>query len=269
MNNKEKFAAFIRERIKDIPDVAVVLGSGLGDLSSEIEEPVIIPYGEIPDYPLSNVKGHNGRVVYGKHSGKKVICEDGRLHYYEGHSMEKVVLPIRLFGALGIKNLILSNASGGVNRDFKAGDLMIIRDHLNFTGINPLVGENDDSIGPRFPDLGDAYCEELRNLAKRAAQRLEIDYREGVYAFLTGPSYETPAEVSAIRIMGGDAVGMSTVPEVIVAVHQGMRVLGISSISNLAADLSKTPITHDMVLKVADSVKAKFVPLVKEIIREI
>lgn len=264
--NIELIAQTIKEKI-DTPDLAIILGSGLGGLSCEIEEKIIIEYNDLPGFPKSNVEGHKGRFVYGKLSGKKVLCQDGRLHYYEGHSMEEVVMPIRVFGLIGIKNLILSNASGGVNKNFMAGDLMIIRDHINFTGLNPLIGPNDERFGVRFPDMGEAYSRELIKIAKDAAKSLDIPYQEGVYTFLTGPSYETPAEVSAIRVMGGDAVGMSTVPEVIVARHQGMKVLGISSISNLAADLSNEEITHEMVLKIADAAKKKFIPWVKEIIK--
>lgn len=264
--NIDLIAKTIKDKI-GTPDIAIILGSGLGGLSDEIDDKIIIEYKDLPDFPKSNVEGHKGRFVSGVLSGKKVLCQDGRLHYYEGHDIKNVVVPIRVFGFLGIKNLIISNASGGVNKDFNAGDLMIIRDHINFTGINPLIGPNDERFGVRFPDMGEAYSRELITIAKKAAENLSIPYKEGVYTFLTGPSYETPAEVRAIRVMGGDAVGMSTVPEVIVANHQGMKVLGISSISNLAADLSNEEITHEMVLKIADSVTIKFIPWIKEIIR--
>jgi len=220
------------------PEIGIILGSGLGELADEYCD-LAIPYSEIPSFEASTVKGHKGRLVFAKINGKNVVMMQGRFHYYEGHSIQKVVLPIKVMKLLGVETVILTNAAGGVNPTFQPSDLMLITDHINHMNINPLIGENDDSMGDRFPDMSEVYNSELIDLTKRLASKHGIDMQEGVYMALTGPSYETPAEVRMAKIIGADAVGMSTVPEAIVAHWAKMRVLGISCICNSAAGVSK------------------------------
>lgn len=215
------------------PEVGLILGSGLGPLAEEVENPLVIPYAEIPNFPVATVAGHAGRLVLGRLEGRRVAVMQGRFHYYEGYSMTEVTFPVRVMKALGIRALILTNASGGVNVDFAPGDLMLIRDHINLIGDNPLRGPNDPDLGPRFPDLSEAWDPALRGLARRVAESEGIPVREGVYVALSGPTYETPAEVAFVRAIGGDAVGMSTVPEAIVARHAGLRLLGVSCVTNV------------------------------------
>jgi purine-nucleoside phosphorylase len=264
----EKAADVLRQRMPAPPAIGLILGSGLGVLAEEIEEAVRIPYEEIPGFPVSTVEGHAGRLVCGRLEGAAVVAMQGRFHYYEGYSLREVTFPVRVMKALGVRQLIVTNAAGGVNEQFRPGDLMIISDHINLLGTNPLIGPNDPELGPRFPDLTEAYSRRLRQLAKEAAAKLGLRVQEGVYVANTGPSYETPAEIRMIRTLGGDAVGMSTVPEVIVARHGGMEVLGISCISNMAAGMSDAPLHHDEVVETAERVKTDFLRFIKAIVAE-
>ena len=258
---------FIRERIGDFnPEVGIILGSGLGTLADEYCE-ISIPYAEIPGFKASTVSGHKGCLVFAEINGKKVVMMQGRFHFYEGHSMETVVYPIKIMKLLGVKTLFVTNAAGGVNYDFKPSDLMLITDHINFLGTNPLIGLNDDSLGVRFPDMSEVYSKKLIELADNCAEKLGIELQRGVYMALTGPSYETPAEVKMARVLGADAVGMSTVPEAIVANYCGMQVIGISCICNHAAGVSTVGLTHAEVIEAANNSKQKFVSLVLEILK--
>ena len=272
MEYKKKIEAVknqIREKTSHRPKVGLVLGSGLGTLADELEDAVIIPYDQLDYFPVSTVEGHKGRLVLGYLEGTCVIAMQGRFHYYEGYTMEEVTLPIRVMKALGVKTLLVTNAAGGINPSFNPGDLMLITDHINQQGTNPLIGPNDAELGVRFPDMSQAYYPSLRELAQRVAAEQGISLREGVYVGVTGPSYETPAEIRMFQIMGADAVGMSTVPEVIVARHGEMRVLGISCISNMAAGILPEPLSHEEVVATADRVKEAFSRLVKGIVKEI
>lgn len=264
----EQAAQFLQTKFPASPQIGLILGSGLGVLAEEIEHAVKIPYGEIPNFPVSTVEGHAGQLVYGQLEGATVLAMQGRFHYYEGYSLDKVTFPIRVMKALGVEQLIVTNAAGGVNETFQPGDLMIISDHINNMGTNPLIGPNDSALGVRFPDMTEAYSKRLRKLAQDVASRLGIRVQEGVYVANTGPSYETPAEIRMIRAIGGDAVGMSTVPEVIVARHANMEVLGISCISNMAAGILDQPLTHDEVIETTEKVKADFLRFVKAMVRE-
>ena len=250
----EEAATAVRSLTKYQPTIGLVLGSGLSGLAAEIEAPDIIPYEKIPHWPVSTVQGHSGQLVIGKLGGKTVLVQQGRSHFYEGYSPAQVTLPVRVMRALGVQTIILTNAAGGINRDFNPGDLMLITDHLNFVGMagnNPLRGPNDDAIGPRFPDVTHAYTPALRDLARKTAVSLDLDLKEGVYAYLAGPSFETPAELRFLHMIGVDAVGMSTVPTVLVAAHAGMRVLGISSITNKAIlePVADAEVSHEEVLE--------------------
>ncbi|KXZ21515.1 purine-nucleoside phosphorylase [Bacillus nakamurai] len=262
----ERAAAFIKENLKETPKVGLILGSGLGVLADEIEGAVKLTYENIPDFPVSTVEGHAGQLVLGTLEGVQVIAMQGRFHYYEGYSMDQVTFPVRVMKALGVESLIVTNAAGGINTEFRAGDLMIITDHINFMGTNPLIGPNEADFGARFPDMSEAYDKQLSSLAEKTANELNIPVQKGVYTAVTGPSYETPAEVRFLRTMGSDAVGMSTVPEVIVANHAGMRVLGISCISNAAAGILDQPLSHDEVMEMTEKVKGGFLKLVKAVV---
>ncbi|MED3842462.1 purine-nucleoside phosphorylase [Geobacillus stearothermophilus] len=264
----EKTSGHLRSLMPTPPEIGLILGSGLGVLADEIEEAVRIPYEDIPGFPVSTVEGHAGRLIYGRLEGATVVAMQGRFHYYEGYSLQEVTFPIRVMKALGVRELIVTNAAGGINERFQPGDFMIISDHINLLGTNPLIGPNDPELGPRFPDMTEAYSRRLRELAKETAARLGVRVHEGVYVANTGPSYETPAEIRMIRTLGGDAVGMSTVPEVIVARHGGIEVLGISCISNMAAGMSDAPLHHDEVVETAERVKTDFLRLVKAIVAE-
>ena len=258
---------FIKEKIGDFtPEVGIILGSGLGTLADEYCE-ISIPYSEIPGFKASTVSGHKGCLVFAKINGKNVVMMQGRFHFYEGHSMETVVYPIKVMKFLGVKTLFVTNAAGGVNYDFRPSDLMLITDHINFLGTNPLIGLNDDTLGVRFPDMSEVYSKALIKLADDCAEKLGIELQRGVYMALTGPSYETPAEVKMARVLGADAVGMSTVPEAIVANYCGMKVLGISCICNHAAGVSTVGLTHADVIEAADNAKQKFVSLILEILK--
>ncbi|WP_261179025.1 purine-nucleoside phosphorylase [Anaerobacillus sp. CMMVII] len=265
MNNAVKY---LRKKVSVKPEIGLILGSGLGILANEIENPIEIPYDEIPGFPVSTVEGHAGQLVIGTLEGKQVIAMQGRFHYYEGYSLERVTFPVRVMKELGVKSVIVTNAAGGINETFTPGDLMIITDHINNFGDNPLIGPNDPAQGVRFPDMSTAYSKTLVKLAKQVAMSLDIVIKEGVYVGNTGPSYETPAEIKMLRTLGGDAVGMSTVPEVIVAKHSGLEVLGISCISNMAAGILDQPLTHDEVIETTEMVKANFLSFVKEIVKE-
>ncbi|MGN0974977.1 MAG: purine-nucleoside phosphorylase, partial [Gemmiger sp.] len=219
-------ASYLRSRLPELPQIALVLGSGLGGLADRLEQPVFIPYGQVPHFPVSTAPGHAGRFAAGRLEGKPVLCMQGRFHYYEGYDMADIALPVRVLRALGCRAMILTNAAGGVNWDFSVGDFMLISDHINFMGANPLRGANDDAVGPRFCDMTQVYSAELQTLARKIAAQQGIDLREGVYLGYMGPSFETPAEIRAFRVLGADAVGMSTVPEAIAAAHCGLPVLG-------------------------------------------
>lgn len=262
----ERNADYIRSKITEIPKTAIVLGSGLGDMGEKIENPVYIDYGELEGFAVSTAPGHKGRFIVGRLSGKPVICMQGRLHCYEGWELDKVVLPIRVMRALGAENLILTNAAGGVNLDFKPGDIMLITDHINFMGRNPLVGKNDDSVGTRFPDMSFAYNPSLREIAESCAAKTGTDLKKGVYLGCLGPSYETPAEIRAFRILGADAVGMSTVPEVIAANHCGFKVLAFSLITNMAAGVLKQPLSEEEVLTTGKLKAREMQKLISEIL---
>lgn len=245
-------AEYLRARLPARPDLALVLGSGLGGLADRIEAPVYIPYGQIPHFPVSTAPGHAGRFVFGRLSGRMVLCMQGRFHYYEGHDMAAVALPVRVLKALGCRALVLTNAAGGVNWDFAVGDFMLITDHINFMGANPLRGENDDAIGPRFCDMTHVYTPEFQQTARQVAAQQGITLREGVYLGYMGPSFETPAEIRAFRTLGADAVGMSTVPEAIAASHCGLPVLGVSLITNMAAGMAGKRLSGDEVIEIAN-----------------
>lgn len=250
------------------PKVGLILGSGLGDLADEIEESIQLDYSDIPNFPVSTVEGHDGKLVYGTLAGKKVIALKGRFHYYEGYDLNKVTFPVRIFNELGVESVIITNAAGGVNESFNPGDLMIITDHLNFTGSNPLIGQNISEHGPRFVDMTETYSQRGQQLLKDIAKDNDFPIKEGVYTWFTGPTYETPAEIKATRVMGGDAVGMSTVPEAIVAKHCGLEVFGISCITNLAAGM-QAELNHEEVVEVSTKVKPRFKLLITELINQI
>lgn len=261
-------ATFIRTRTQVAPQIAIVLGTGLGALAGEINAQATIPYADIPGFPRSTVEGHAGKLVLGSLEGKSVVAMAGRVHFYEGYPLAEVVFPIRVMRALGATALIVSNAAGGLNRQWAAGDLMIIADHINFMGTNPLIGPNDAALGPRFPDMSVPYDRALITLAERVALAEGIAIRKGVYVAVSGPSFETPAELRMLSRWGADAVGMSTVPEVIAARHMGMRVLGITTITDMATGEQVAPVTHEEVLAVAKQVEPKFIRLVKRVARE-
>jgi len=267
----QQAAQFIRERSRvESIDVAVVLGSGLGALADTLRAPVIIPYEEIPAFARATVEGHSGRLVIGQLPSANrlstVAVMQGRFHYYEGYELEDVVLPVRAFGALGIKKLILTNAAGGVNPEFKQGSLMLISDHINLMLISPLRGKHDERLGARFPDMTEVYSKAYRQLAQACAAEMDVPLHEGVYLALQGPNYETPAEVRMVGLLGGDAVGMSTVPEAIVARQMGMDILGISLITNAAAGVADGPINHAEVMGTGKLVSGQFCELLQRVI---
>lgn len=256
----------VRARMGTAPDVAVVLGSGLGDFAGTLGAAVSMPYESLPHWPASRVVGHAGRLVIGQMGPTRVAAMAGRCHAYEGHDLKTVTFGIRVMGMLGIRTLILTNAAGGINTHFAEGALMVIDDHLNLTGDNPLVGENDDRFGVRFPDMSEVYSSRLRDIADEAAHAQQLTLRHGVYAALRGPSYETPAEIRYLRAIGADAVGMSTAAEAIAARHMGMDVLGMSCITNMAAGVLPRPLRHDEVMETARRVRGEFIGLLEAII---
>ena len=251
-------ADYIKQKTDLRPSIGLVLGSGLGDYADTLEEAVRIPYSQIPNFPVPTVPGHSGAMVFGKKCGQTVVVLQGRIHYYEGLSQKEITLPIRVLAALGVKTLVLTNACGGVNLSFKPGDLMLISDHINFSGSNPLIGANLDAFGPRFPDMSDLYTASIRAAIKEKASAAGIQLQEGVYAMYSGPNYETPAEIRMFRIMGADTVGMSTVPEALVAGHCGLQVVGISCVTNMAAGILPVKLSHAEVMETADRVHDKF-----------
>lgn len=259
----------IRSRVPQVPDVAIVLGSGLGDFADSLAAAVTMPYGELPHWPASRVIGHAGKLVVGTSGGKTIAALAGRCHLYEGHDPGRVAFAVRALGLLGVKTLILTNAAGGVNTGFAQGALMVIDDHINLTGQNPLVGDNDDRFGPRFPDMTEVYSSRLRAVADRAGTGLGLTLPHGIYAALMGPSYETPAEIRYLRTIGADAVGMSTVPEAIVARHMGVDVLGISCITNMAAGVLPQPLNHAEVMETAARVRGQFIALLEGILGQL
>ncbi|HAL61524.1 MAG TPA: purine-nucleoside phosphorylase [Chloroflexi bacterium] len=275
----ERVASQIRAPLK--PQVGIITGSGLSGLADEVEEPLVIPYEEIPDFPPATVEGHPGRMVLGYLAGKAVVVMQGRAHFYEGYPLERITLPVRVMRALGADTLIVTNAAGGLNEGFKAGDLMLITDHINLVGMagdSPLFGPNDERLGPRFVDMSEAYDRELRKIALEVGHELGLELRQGVYVMVGGPTFETPAEIRFLRLMGVDAVGMSTVPEVVVARHGGMRVLGISHISNMAVltgspgmghPVKKEEGLHEEVLEAGEKALPKLLALIKGVLGRI
>jgi purine-nucleoside phosphorylase len=265
----EYAAKFIQRKTKLRPKIALVLGSGLGGFADEFAHATKIPYSKIPNFPQSTAVGHAGQLVLGKVENVEVVGMQGRAHLYEGYSVKDAVFPVRVFARMGIQAIVLTNAAGGIKKDFTQGRLVVISDHINLQGVNPLSGPNNEKFGPRFPDMTTAYDKKFRALTLTEGRRLGIDLGEGVYAALAGPSYETPAEIRYLRSIGADLVGMSTVPEVIVARHSGMRVLGISCVTNAAAGVLDQPLDHKEVLETAERVKEQFIALLRAVIRDI
>jgi purine-nucleoside phosphorylase len=259
-------AAAVRSRCGDLPETAIVLGSGLGDFADTLLDAIATPYADLPHWPASNVVGHAGRLVIGSVGGRRVAALSGRAHFYEGHDLASVVFGTRVMGRLGVQRIILTNAAGGINTGFAQGALMIIDDHINMLGTNPLVGPNDERFGPRFPDMSEVYSMRLRRVADDAAKARGVPVSHGIYLAVHGPSYETPAEIRFFRTIGADAVGMSTVPEAIAARHMGLDVLGISCITNMAAGVLPQPLIHDEVMETARRVRGSFISLLEGIV---
>ena len=264
----QEAATYVRERIGEEPRIGIILGSGLGGIAEVIEDKHVIPYGEIPHFVCSTAPGHKGQFVAGRFGGKPVICMQGRLHFYEGHALSDIIFPVRVMKLLGVRSMIVTNAAGGVNTDFQVGDLMLIEDHINFMGTNPLIGPNDAEFGPRFCDMSYTYTPSLRRAAEEAAEKLGISLRRGVYLGCTGPSYETPAEIRAFRTLGADAVGMSTVPEAIAASHCGLKVLAFSLITNMAAGILDQPLSEEEVIEIGSRRGAELQRLITQIVTD-
>lgn len=258
---------YLTDKIRILPEIGIILGSGLGGFVEIIEDKVSIPYRDIPNFPVSTVEGHKGELVFGKVHGKPIVAMQGRFHYYEGYNMQEVTFPVRVMQVLGVTGLIVTNAAGGINPAFRPGDLILIKDHINMMGDNPLRGANLSSLGPRFPDLSEGYDQEWRQKAMPIAREVGIQPQEGVYAAMSGPSYESPAEIRFLRTVGADLVGMSTVPEVIVANHGGMRVLGISCVTNMAAGILPQRLSHAEVMETAERIEKQFVKFVQALVR--
>jgi purine-nucleoside phosphorylase len=269
LENAEEAAKFILKKTKLRPKIALVLGSGLGAFADEFANAVKIPYAKIPKFPRSTAVGHAGQLVIGTVEGVEVAGMQGRVHLYEGYWAKSVVFPVRVFARMGVKAIILTNAAGGIKKEFTQGRLVVISDHINLQGVNPLIGPNEENFGPRFPDMSAAYDKKFRDFALAEGRRLGIQLAEGVYAALPGPSYETPAEIHYLRNIGAEMVGMSTVPEVIAARHSGIRVLGISCVTNAAAGILDQPLDHKEVLETAERVKGQFVGLLRALIPDI
>ncbi len=261
-------AAFIAEKITNHPEVALILGTGLGDLAEKMENPVFIPYSDIPHFPVSTVPEHKGQLVFGKLSGKEVLAMQGRFHYYEGYSMQTLAFPVQVFAKLHIKKLIVSAAVGAINPDFIPGDIMAVTDHIKLTADCPLRGANIPALGERYFDMSEAYDKKLIEIANSAALKCGITIKHGVYAFMGGPNFETPAEIKMLKILGADVVGMSTVPEVLAARHAGIKVLALSFCSNMASGVSDRPQSQEEVLETARDMGGKFSALVSEIVRQ-
>jgi len=266
MKQLKETVKYLTKEYKHKPQAGIVLGSGLGNFIEEIEVEKEISYGDIPHFPVSSVEGHKGKLVFGKLGGKRVVCMAGRFHYYEGYSAQDVVFPIRVMGLLGIETLLLSNAAGGVNPAFKVGDIMIINDHIGIDMTNPLIGKNIDELGPRFPDMSEPYKKSLIKKAKEIAARMDIEVRDGIYFGVTGPTYETRAEYRMIHIMGGDAVGMSTVQECIVANHMSIPVFAVSVITDIGLREEENVITHEEVLHFAKAAEPKLAAIFKDLV---
>ena len=264
----QEAAAYVRERIGEEPRIGIILGSGLGGIAEVIEDKHVIPYGEIPHFVCSTAPGHKGQFVAGRFGGKPVICMQGRLHFYEGHALSDIIFPVRVMKLLGVRSLIVTNAAGGVNTGFQVGDLMLIEDHINFMGTNPLIGPNAAEFGPRFCDMSYTYTPSLRRAAEAAAEKLGISLRRGVYLGCTGPSYETPAEIRAFRTLGADAVGMSTVPEAIAASHCRLKVLAFSLITNMAAGVLDQPLSEEEVIEIGNRRGAELQRLISQIVMD-
>lgn len=265
----KKSADYVRSVINDEPEIAIILGSGLGDFASRIENPIEIRYEDIPNFLVSTVRSHAGKLIYGKAGGKKIICMSGRFHFYEGYDYEQLVIPIRLFKLLGVKATILTNAAGAVNTDYKVGDIMIVSDHIKLNGASPLRGKNVDFFGPRFFDVTDMYTKKLRELALNCAEDSGLTFREGVYMFFTGPQFETPAEIRAARILGADAVGMSTVTEALTAAHCSMPLLAFSVMTNMAAGVLDQKLSDEEVGIAAAKISERFGKYIEKVISQI
>lgn len=265
----KKAAQYINSRITIKPEIGLILGSGLGALADQINNPVAIPYADIPHFPVSTVEGHAGKLVVGELQGRHVVAMQGRFHFYEGYPLQDVTFPVRVMQMIGVTKLAVTNAAGAVDKSFNPGDLMLITDHLNMQGTNPLIGPNLKEFGPRFPDMSTPYHPDLLRIAREVAAEQGVSLREGVYACMTGPSYETPAEIRMLRSFGAHAVGMSTVPEVIVAVHSGMQAIGISCITNMAAGVLDQPLNHEEVMETSARVKELFTKLMQGLIARI
>lgn len=268
-NSIEKAFNYVKNKIPNNPQIGIILGTGLGSLAEYIENPVFIDYKEIPEFPISTVKGHTGRLIYGILEGKRIIAMQGRFHYYEGYSMKEITLPIRVMSKLGINILLVSNACGGLNNRFSAGDIMIIQDHINLIGSNPLIGPNLDEYGPRFPDMSQVYDKEYIKLCTKIAEEIDVNIKKGVYCAISGPNYMSKAELKMLITLGADAVGMSTAPEAIVAKHSGIKVFGLSCITDMAIPDTLVPPTHEEVVRVAELAKPRFVNLVKHFVKEV
>lgn len=264
----QEAVATIRQKVSESPVMGVILGSGLGDYADAFPQPTFIPYADIPHFPQSTVPGHKGRLVFQQCEGGLVVAMQGRFHYYEGYSLEQVTFPVRVLAMLGMRRLLVTNAAGGINPAFTGGDLMLITDHINLMGVNPLRGPHQEAYGERFPDMTEAYHRAEAEVIATVAEKLNIPLQKGIYVGLSGPSYETPAEIRMLRMLGADAVGMSTVPEVIVANQMGLRVAGISCITNMAAGISPLKLTHQEVMETANRVKQQFITLIDGVIRE-
>ncbi len=269
LNKIQETADFIRSKTNVNAQFGIILGTGLGGLVNEIEIIDSIPYTEIPNFPVSTVKGHQGRLIFGKLSGKSIVAMQGRFHFYEGYTMQEATFPVRVFKNLGIHTMVVSNAAGGMNKNFKVGDIMFIDDHINLMPSNPLIGKNYDELGPRFPDMSIAYDAELLNLAKTVAKDLGIPTQQGVYAAVSGPTFETPAEYRYMRIIGADAVGMSTVPEVIVARHSDMKVFALSVITDLGGMDETVAVSHEEVIEAANNAEPKMTAILKELLKRL
>ncbi|MGE5835847.1 MAG: purine-nucleoside phosphorylase [Acidobacteriota bacterium] len=262
----DEAAAWLRRELRSVPEIAIVLGSGLGAFGESLGAATVVPYGNLPHWPASGVVGHAGKLVAGTAAGKRILALSGRAHFYEGHDLQTVTFATRVIGRLGVKTFILTNAAGGINLRFGQGALMVIDDHINLLGTNPLIGPNESRFGLRFPDMSEVYSRRLRALADEASTATGVKVEHGVYVAVTGPSYETPAEIRAFRTLGADAVGMSTIPEAIVARHMGMEVLGISCISNMAAGILPQPVTAEEVIETTNRIRDQFIALLEGII---
>lgn len=269
INDILKSVKFLENKVKVKPEIGIILGSGLGDLVDRVEQKTKIPYSSIPGFPVSTVKGHAGNLIFGKIGDKNIVIMQGRFHFYEGYPMSKVVLGVRVMGLLGVKTLFVTNAAGGINEAFEPGDLMVIKDHINLSGENPAAGEEISQLGPRFFDMTFAYDKKLIDQAKEVFKENSVSYKEGVYAFFKGPSYETPAEIKMLSTLGADAVGMSTVPEVIAARQMGIEVFGVSCITNMAAGISKTPLSHQEVVETSLKTKERFIKIISDMVKRI